>query len=79
MRYLKEDKEGNIWFIHEKQLGVVDMSSKTPRIIYIPELNNKLLSGFELVYPVDESNIFVAGESGLFNLNYKKYRHAYIL
>ena len=74
LRYLKEDKEGNIWFIHEKQLGVVDMSSKTPRIIYIPELNNKLLSGFELVYPVDESNIFVAGESGLFNLNYKKYK-----
>ena len=74
LRYLKEDKEGNIWFIHEKQLGVIDMSSKTPRIIYIPELNNKLLSGFELVYPVDESNIFVAGESGLFNLNYKKYK-----
>ena len=50
LRYLKEDKEGNIWFIHEKQLGVVDMSSKTPRIIYIPELNNKLLSGFEMVF-----------------------------
>ena len=74
LRYLKEDKEGNLWFIHEKQLGVVDFSSKNPRIIYIPELNNKLLSGFELVYPVDESNIFIAGESGLFNLNYKKYK-----
>jgi len=74
LRYLKEDKEGNLWFIHEKQLGVVDFSSKNPRIIYIPELNNKLLSGFELVYPVDENNIFVAGESGLFNLNYKKYK-----
>ncbi|MGI9138928.1 MAG: triple tyrosine motif-containing protein [Sediminibacterium sp.] len=74
LRYLKEDKEGNLWFIHEKQLGVVDFSSKNPRIIYIPELNNKLLSGFELVYPVDENNILIAGESGLFNLNYKKYK-----
>lgn len=74
LRYLREDKEGNIWFIHEKQLGVVDFSSKNPKIIYIPELNNKLLSGFELVYPVDENNIFIAGESGLFNLNYKKYK-----
>jgi ligand-binding sensor domain-containing protein/DNA-binding CsgD family transcriptional regulator len=74
LRYLKEDNEGNLWFVHEKQLGVVDMSTKTPRIIYIPELNNKLLSGFELVYPVDENNIFIGGENGLFNLNYKKYK-----
>lgn len=74
LRYLKDDKEGNLWFIHEKQLGVVDFSSKIPQIIYIPELNNKLLSGFELIYPVDENNIFIAGESGLFNLNFKKYK-----
>jgi ligand-binding sensor domain-containing protein/DNA-binding CsgD family transcriptional regulator len=74
LRYLKEDQEGNIWFIHEKQLGVVDMSNKTPKIIYIPELNNKLLSGFELVYPVNETNVFIGGESGLFNLNYAKYK-----
>lgn len=74
LRYLKEDQEGNIWFIHEKQLGVLDMSTKTPKIIYIPELNNKLLSGFELVYPVNETNVFIGGESGLFNLNYAKYK-----
>jgi DNA-binding CsgD family transcriptional regulator len=74
LRYLKEDLDGNIWFIHEKQLGVLDMSTKTPKIIYIPELNNKLLSGFELVYPVNETNVFIGGESGLFNLNYAKYK-----
>ena len=74
VRYLKEDKEGNIWFVHEKQLGVLDMTTATPKTIYISELNNKLLSGFELVYPVNESNIFIAGENGLFNLNYKKYK-----
>lgn len=77
LRYLKEDADGNLWFIHEKELGVVDMSTKTPHIIYIPELNNKLLSGFEFVYPVDENNIFIAGENGLFNLNYKKYKKNY--
>lgn len=74
LRYLKEDADGNLWFIHEKQLGVVDMSTKNPHIIFIPELDNKLLSGFEFVYPVDENNIFIAGENGLFNLNYKKYK-----
>lgn len=74
LRYLKEDKEGNIWFVHEKQLGVVDMTEKTPKIIYIPELNNRLLSGFEMVYPVNENNIFIAGENGLININYAKYK-----
>ncbi len=74
IRYLKADKEGNIWFIHEKKLGVVDMSTRTPHIIYIPELNNKILSGFELVYPKDENNVFIGGENGLYNLNFKKYK-----
>jgi len=74
LRYLKEDKEGHIWFVHEKQLGVVDMSAKTPKIIYIPELNNKLLSGFEMVYPVNGNNIFIAAENGLIHLNYDKYK-----
>jgi DNA-binding CsgD family transcriptional regulator len=74
LRYLKEDKEGHIWFVHEKQLGVVDMSEKTPKIIYISELNNRLLSGFEMVYPVNENNIFVAAENGLININYAKYK-----
>ncbi len=74
LRYLKEDKEGNIWFVHEKQLGVVDMSEKAPKIIYISELNNRLLSGFEMVYPVNENNIFVSAENGLININYSKYK-----
>ncbi len=74
LRYLKEDKEGNIWFVHEKQLGVVNMTEKTPKIIYIPELNNRLLSGFEMIYPVNEKNIFVAAENGLININYDKYK-----
>ena len=74
IRYIKEDTEGNIWFIHEKSLGVVDMQSKKPTIIYIPELNNKMLSGFEFIYPVNEHNIFVGGEKGFFHINYEKYK-----
>ncbi len=74
LRYLKEDTEGNIWFIHEKSLGVVDMGTKDTSIIYMPELNNKLLSGFEFVYPVNEKNIFISGERGFFHINYEKYK-----
>jgi len=74
IRYLKEDARGNIWFIHEKSLGVIDFSGSKPTIIYLPELNNKMLSGFEFIYPVDESNIFLGGEKGFFLINYKKYK-----
>jgi ligand-binding sensor domain-containing protein/DNA-binding CsgD family transcriptional regulator len=74
IRYLKEDKSGNIWFVHEKMLGVADYSSKEPAVIYLPELNNKLLSGFEFIYPVNEKNIFIGGEKGFFHINYEKYK-----
>jgi DNA-binding CsgD family transcriptional regulator len=75
IRYLKEDAAGNIWFIHEKTLGVIDFSGKEPVVIYLPELSNKMLSGFEFIYPVDENNIFLGGEKGFFHINYKKYKN----
>lgn len=74
IRYLKEDHSGNIWFIHEKIIGVVDFTTNDTAIIYIPELNNKMLSGFEFIYPVNENNIFLGGEKGFFHINYKKYK-----
>lgn len=74
IRYLREDMQGNVWFVYDKSLGVADFSGAKPRIIYIPELNRKLVSGFEQVYPVDEHNIFVGAEKGYFHINYAKYK-----
>ena len=74
IRYLKEDRENNVWFIHEKTLGIIDVTGKEPVVIYLSELNNKMLSGFEFVYPVDESNIFLGGEKGFYHINYDKYK-----
>jgi DNA-binding CsgD family transcriptional regulator len=74
IRYLKEDTEGNIWFIHEKKIGVIDFSTSTPTIIQVPELYNKMLSGFEFIYPVNSSNIFLGGEKGFYHINYDKYK-----
>jgi DNA-binding CsgD family transcriptional regulator len=73
LRYLKEDTEGNIWFIHEKSMGVLDFSSKEPKVIYLAELDNKMLSGFEMLYPINPQNILLAGEDGFYHINYKKY------
>ena len=76
IRYLKEDNNGNTWFIHEKSLGVIDFSKKDASVIQIPELNNKMLSGFEFIYAVDENNIFLGGEKGFYHINYAKYRQS---
>jgi hypothetical protein len=72
--FLKEDNQGNIWFIEEKKLGVADYSGPTPKLIYFPELNGKLVSDFENIYPLNEENIFVGAEKGFYHINYKKYK-----
>jgi len=74
IRYLKEDPAGNIWFIHDKNLGVIDYSGPQPKVIYLPELNNKMVSGFENIYPYDEENIFLGGEKGFYHINYEQYK-----
>jgi ligand-binding sensor domain-containing protein/DNA-binding CsgD family transcriptional regulator len=74
LRYLKEDPNENIWFIHEKQLGVVDFSGPAPQIVYLPELNGKMVSGFEHIYTVDSRNIFIGAEQGFYHINYEQYQ-----
>jgi len=80
VRYLKEDPSGNIWFVQKKELGVVDFSEAKPKIIYFPELNNKLVSGFENIYPLNDNNIFIGGEKGFYHVDYEKYKqNSYVL
>jgi DNA-binding CsgD family transcriptional regulator len=74
LRYLKEDTDENIWFIHEKQLGVVDFSGASPQTVYLPELNGKMVSGFEHIYTVDSRNVFIGAEQGFYHINYEQYR-----
>ncbi|HEV7782551.1 MAG TPA: triple tyrosine motif-containing protein [Chitinophagaceae bacterium] len=74
IRYLKEDDSGNIWFVFDKILGVLDMSSSKPLVIYFPELTNKFVSGFEHIYPVNKNNIFIGGERGFYHINFEQYK-----
>ncbi len=74
IRYLKEDSSGNIWFVENKNLGVIDFSWKLPKIIYFPELNGKMVSGMENVYPYNNSNILVGAEKGFYHINYDEYK-----
>ncbi len=73
IRYIKEDAKGNLWFVQEKTLGVVDFSTGRPITHYIPELKNKIISGFENIFPHNAQNILIGGETGFYHLNYEKY------
>ena len=74
IRHLKEDPTGNIWFIENKNLGVVDYSGAKPEIIYFPELDGKMVTGFEHIYPYNMMNIFVGSEKGFYHINYENYK-----
>ncbi|TAD90624.1 MAG: hypothetical protein EAY75_04300 [Bacteroidetes bacterium] len=71
LRYLKPDADNNLWFVSEKKLGVFDAASGS--IYYFPELQRKLLSGFEHIYPLDRNHVIVGGEQGFFVINYANY------
>lgn len=75
VNYMKEDTEGNIWFTSEKTLGVVDLSGTEPKVIYIAELNSKMVSGFDFIYPINAQNVLIGGEKGFYNIDYTRYRN----
>ena len=54
-----------------KELGVVDVSGSKPKTIFFPELNNKLVSGFENIYPFDDHNIIIGGEKGFYHVDFE--------
>jgi len=74
MRYLREDDAGNIWFIDDNDLGVIDFSGAEPEIVYFPELSGKMVADFEHIYPYNRNNIFVGAERGFYHINYEQYQ-----
>ncbi|WP_345950202.1 triple tyrosine motif-containing protein [Mucilaginibacter sp. PAMB04274] len=76
LHYLNEDRAGNVWFVNEKKLGVIDFSTNKnhPTVVYFPELTSKLVSGFEHIYPFNQQNIFVGANKGIYHINFLKYR-----
>lgn len=77
IQFLAEDANGNIWFTSNRRPGIIDYhkpnGSLPYSIIYFPELQQKIVNGFEFIYPYDDENIFLAAEKGLYHLNYRKY------
>jgi ligand-binding sensor domain-containing protein/DNA-binding CsgD family transcriptional regulator len=74
IRHLKEDAAGNIWFIEDKSLGVVDLSGPQPETIYFPELSGRVVADYEHIYPYNKDNVFVGAEKGFYHINYEEYK-----
>src|SRR3984957_9912419 len=74
IRCLREDGAGNIWFIEDNSLGVVDLSGPQPETIYFPELSGKLVDDYGQIYPYDKYNVFVGAEKGFYHINYEEYK-----
>lgn len=77
--YLKQDARGNIWFCRGKRLGMADLSGKNPRLVYITEIDDKIMAnGFEEINIIDSANIVVAAEKGFFHINFAQYKDSKI-
>src|SRR5690606_9511355 len=75
IKYLMEDRKGNIWFCSEKKVGVakLDHESKEYEIIYFPEIEGINTSGFENIHSYDDQNVYIGSEKGILHVNFKKY------
>lgn len=73
IKFLTTDSKKRIWFATEKEVGVVENG----KIVYINELEGKLIAGFENIYPYNDKNIFFSAHKGLIHLNYERYRYSH--
>ncbi|WEA02267.1 ligand-binding sensor domain-containing protein [Mucilaginibacter sp. SJ] len=77
IEFLTEDGEGNIWFISNQRVGVIDFGKRSSnasyKVIYFPELAGQTVKGAEYIYPHDMENIFIGSNNGVFHLNYRRY------
>ena len=68
-----EDAKGNIWFVTTKETGILKINDtgiqKTFSKIIYPQLKDKLVRGFEFIYPYDAHNVFIGAEKGFIHFN----------
>lgn len=78
VKYLNQDKSGNIWYVTDAETGVLQVEDNTLekkiRRIPIPELHDKLTDGFHFLLPVDAFNVFAATGQGFIHFNPAAYK-----
>ncbi|MGO4290753.1 ligand-binding sensor domain-containing protein [Chitinophaga sp. RAB17] len=80
VRFLTEDKEGNIWFVSNQLIGVVDFNhpadSSYFSLIWFPTLPAQAPASPGYIYPYDKENIFICSSKGIYHINYLQYMNA---
>lgn len=80
VRYLTEDKEGNIWFVSNQLTGVVDFNHPTDSsyfsLTWFPGLPAQAGTSPGYIYPYDKENIFICSGKGVYHINYRQYMNA---
>ena len=78
IQYLKEDNLGNVWFVSNKKVGVIDFSipqnNQPFSVFHFPQLDGKVVGGFESIYTLNSENVFIGANKGLYHLNYQKFK-----
>ncbi|MFK7947294.1 MAG: triple tyrosine motif-containing protein [Saprospiraceae bacterium] len=74
---LIEDSDENIWFVIDGEVGVfwskdLGIEKELKKQVF-PQLTNRLVGGFQLIYPYDDENVFFPLERGFMHFNPKKY------
>jgi len=68
VKYLKEDANGNIWFVAGEAVGLLTIDDlgikKSTQKKVFPELEGRLVGGFEFIYPYRPDQVFFASETG---------------
>jgi ligand-binding sensor domain-containing protein/DNA-binding CsgD family transcriptional regulator len=74
VKFLKEDKSGNIWYLTSNEAGVLIVDDaglkKTVRKKVLPELLGRYVGGFEHLYPIDETNLLIGAEQGFIHYRF---------
>jgi ligand-binding sensor domain-containing protein/DNA-binding CsgD family transcriptional regulator len=77
VEYLNPDRDGNIWFVSDQRVGVIDYSKPSGTapysVVYFPGLKGQTVKGFTTVYPYDKENVFIGSNNGVYHLNYSRY------
>lgn len=68
VKSMKEDVKGNIWYVTDDEVGLLLVDDlgvkKEVRKKLFPELQGKLVGGFEFIYPIDQHNVLFGTEEG---------------
>ena len=73
VKHLVEAPNGDIWYVSDTEIGILKIVDggvykKVQKDVF-PQFANRLVDGFETIYPYDDNNVFIATEQGFLHYN----------